>query len=109
MQIKVEWGDIAQWVKFWMSSDSGLPHSECPVIGGIKNGQVWPLDRQKLTTGVDEDTYYLQEVDIDGEMFTAYRSDGLSDRDHKTMLKSWIAGHYEKKIEELLKKEVEIG
>jgi|TARA_R110000744_G_scaffold360815_1_gene468413 hypothetical protein len=109
MLMKVDWGEIAQWVKFWMSSDSGLPHSECPVIGGIKNGNVWQLDRQKLTIGVGDNSYYLQEIDIDGEMFTAYRADGLSDRDHKTMLKSWLARRYEKKIEELLEKEVEIG
>tara|TARA_R100001369_G_scaffold77180_1_gene106476 strand:+ start:149 stop:472 length:324 start_codon:yes stop_codon:yes gene_type:complete len=107
--MKVDWGDIAQWVKFWMSSDSGLLHSECPVIGGIKNGNVWQLDRQKLTIGLGDNSYYLQEIDIDGEMFTAYRADGLSDRDHKTMLKSWIARRYEKNIEELLEKEVEIA
>lgn len=92
-----------------MSSDSGLPRSICPVIGGIAHGSIWPLDRSKLTIDDSDGSYYLQEVVVGGERFTAYRSDGLSDRDYKTMLRSWIVGHYEKKIEELTENKVEMA
>tara|TARA_R100001086_G_scaffold17365_1_gene8507 strand:- start:11379 stop:11702 length:324 start_codon:yes stop_codon:yes gene_type:complete len=106
--VKVEWGEVAQWSKFWMSSESGLARSICPVIGGVDHRCVWPLDRSKLSIESSEMTYYLQEVNIGGEKFIAYRTDGLLDKDFKTMLQSWIAGYYEKKIEELHQKKVEI-
>jgi len=107
--MKVEWGVVAQWSKFWMSSDSGLPRSICPVIGGLDHRRIWPLDRSKLTIESSESSYYLQEVNIGGEKFIAYRTDGLSDKDFKTMLQSWIVGYYENKIEELSQENVEIA
>ena len=107
--MKVEWGEVAQWSKFWMSSDSGLPRSICPVIGGLDHRRIWPLDRSKLTIESSESSYYLQEVNIGGEKFIAYRTDGLSDKDFKTMLQSWIVGYYENKIEELSQENVEIA
>jgi len=107
--MKVEWGEVAQWSKFWMSSDSGLPRSICPVIGGVDHRSIWPLDRSKLSIKSNGSLYYLQETNVGGEKFIAYRTDGLSDKDFKTMLKSWIVGYYENKIEELTEKKVEMA
>tara|TARA_R100001510_G_scaffold24312_1_gene21373 strand:- start:4304 stop:4543 length:240 start_codon:yes stop_codon:yes gene_type:complete len=78
------------------------------MIGGPEHRSILPLDRNQLTVERSGCAYYLQEINVDGEIFTAYRTDGLSDRDYKTMLKSWIIGYYEEKIEELLQEEVKM-
>jgi hypothetical protein len=51
----------------------------------------------------------LQEVNIDGEVFTAYRCHGLFDTDFYKMLKLWLVGYYEEKINELSENKLEIA
>ena len=108
MLMKVEWGEVAQWSKFWMSSDSGIARSICPIIGGPEHRRILPLDRNLLTVERSGCSYYLQEINVDGEMFTAYRCDGLSDSEYRIMLKSWLVGYYEEKINELSENKLEI-
>lgn len=109
MKVKVEWAEIAQWSKFWMSSDSGISRSICPLIGGPANRSILPLDRQKITVKRGGCSYHLQEVDLDGEIFTAYRCHGLFDTDFYNMLKLWLPGYYEEKINELISNKIEIA
>ena len=61
MLMKVEWGEVAQWSKFWMSSDSGISRSICPIIGGPEHRNILPLDRNQLTVERSGCSYYLQE------------------------------------------------
>jgi len=109
MLMKVEWGEVAQWSKFWMSSDSGISRSICPIIGGPEHRSILPLDRNQLTVERSGCSYYLQEINVDGEIFTAYRCDGLSDSEYRTMLRSWLVGYYEEKINELSENKLEIA
>ena len=106
--MKVEWAEIASWTRFWASSESGLPHSVGPLICGRYNHELWPIDREKGEVTVNGHLYYLQNARIEDEKICGYRAFGLTDVDYNNLMKLWVVGFYEQKINELSEKKVKI-
>ena len=75
----------------WMTGGSEFTSESIGiVVGGPAHGNTWPIDREEPSREFGPATYYLTDYDFEGEKIAAWRCDGLTDFDAKSMLIAMI-------------------
>ena len=92
----IDWGEIVQWCKFYLSSDHNGTESIAALIGGVHHREYRRIDEDTLH--LDGGTYHRQRAYIDGEEIYGFRAEGLSDKDYIQMLKLTLLDKYKEEI-----------
>ena len=96
----IDWGEIVQWCKFYLSSDHNGTESVGALIGGVHHREYRRIE--EATLYLSGGTYHSQKARVDGQEIYGFRVEGLSDKDYIQMLKLALLDKYKEEIFKML-------
>ena len=96
----IDWGEIVQWCKFYLSSDHNGTESGGALIGGVHHREYRRIEEDTLY--LSGGTYHRQKARVAGQEIYGFRVEGLSDKDYIQMLKLALLDKYKEEIFKML-------